>query len=152
MKIRHLRSGCIVAAIAFATVPTLAMAEPGNMMKITVTTKVDVPGLPSSMPAQTHTVNECTGKTMPDPRSFMKERKQCKVTNYHKVGDTIGYHVDCSGDVQMAGDASFTFHNDSSVQGKIKMAGNTHGQQMAMDMTYNGVRTGSCDYTPPSAH
>lgn len=151
MNTRYTR-GILVFGAFMLTAAAASAAQPGNMMRMTVTTKMKMPGLPSSLPTQTHTASVCTAKSKPDPRSMLKQQKMCTYTNFKQTGDSASYHVVCGDPMQMTADAtsSFTSQANGNIRGKVHIVGTTQGQPMQMDMTYDGVRTGSCDYTPPS--
>ena len=150
MNTRYANSFLVFGALML-TAAAASATQPGNMMRMTVTTKIQMSGLPSSMPPQTHTTNVCTPKTKPDPRTLIKQQKMCKYSDFKQSGDSASYHVVCGPPMQMTADATASFSSQANgdMRGKVHIAGVTHGQPMQMDMTYDGVRTGSCDYTPP---
>lgn len=148
MRVSLVRSCCLGLLVLF-TSAAYAQSQPGNMMKMTISMKMQIPGM-GSVPAQTVTQNVCTAKD-PDMRAMMEEQKDCAITNYKKVGNVVSYHVTCGGNSPtMSGDAQFELRPDGSINGSIKATTNMSGQSVAMDMTYAGVRTGSCEYTPPA--
>jgi len=131
--------------------PALA-TEPGNMMKMTSTTKMEMPGMGVNMPPMTHTADVCTSAKKPDITQMMKNQKDCKVSNYQEVGNTVSYHIECTGKMQMSGDGKFQLGSDGSVNGEMHASGEAGtGQKMTIDVSYNGQKTGVCDYTPPSS-
>ena len=80
-----------------------AASEPGNMMKMTTTAHMSMAGMPAMGP-MTHSMNVCTSAQRPDPTQMMKDEKDCTVSNYQRTGDTISYHMECTGHMQMSGD------------------------------------------------
>lgn len=143
-------STTVALALALATLPAFA-SEPGNLMKVTSSMHMQVAGAPAMSPMHT-TQTVCTAVKHPDPRDVMRNGGQCRVTNYKMIGNTASYHVECGGPVQMSGDGKFTLLANSGIHGVMHMSGNAGGQSMQMDMTVDGSRLGSCDYTPHPAH
>lgn len=143
----HFLAGfCALCLIA----PPGSAREPGNMMKMTTTTRMNMAGMPSMGP-MTHTTNVCTSTKRPDPRQMMKSEKDCKVSNYQEEGDTISYQMQCTGTMQMSGNGKFQMLPGGGIRGSIHVTGSTGGQPMAMDMDFDGQRIGACDYTPPTS-
>lgn len=137
-------------AIALCAAPAFA-GEPGNLMRMTTTAHMQMPGMPNMAP-MTHTAQVCTSKAKPDPRQMMQRGQVCKVSNYQRIGNTVSYHVVCGGGMNMGGDGKFTQSADGGIHGTAHMAGGPDGHAMQMEMTIDGTRIGSCDYTPPAAH
>ncbi|HWU75578.1 MAG TPA: DUF3617 family protein [Rhodanobacter sp.] len=145
IRIPHPLAGlCVLWMIAL---PATA-SEPGNMMKMTTTTHMSMSGMPAMGP-MTHSMNVCTSAQKPDPTQMMKNEKDCTVSNYRKVGDTISYHMECRGHMQMSGDGKFQILPSHGIHGSMHVDGNAGGQPMTMDMAFDGQRIGACDYTPP---
>lgn len=127
----------------------LALAsEPGNLMKMTTTTRVQMPGM--SMPPLSHTMTLCTSAQKPDPTRIMQGQKDCKVTDFKRDGDVITYRMACSGAVAMTGEGRVEMLADGGMRGSMHIAGSSGGKEMVMDTTFEGERVGSCDYTPPA--
>lgn len=148
----NIRTPLAVAAIyAFVLAATPAQAsEPGNMMKMNTTVHMKMAGMPAMGP-MSHSMNVCTSAKKPDPSQLMKNQGECKVSNYKQVGDTITYHMECSGQTQLSGDGKIQMLPDSGIRGAIQITGQAGGQPMTMDMAFDGQRTGACAYTPPTA-
>lgn len=147
----HLRRILVLCAFAMVTTPGLAASEAGNMMKMTVTVTVNMAGLPLNLPPTTHTQDVCTSAKKPDPRELTRQQKDCRLTDYKEVGNTISYRLQCDGKMQMTGEGSLETQTNGNLRGTMHLAGTTNGQAMAMDVAYDGQRTGSCDYQPPAA-
>lgn len=134
---------CVFCVIAPTTA---AQSDSGNMMKMSITMKMQMAGL-GDMPARTVNQNVCTSKDH-DMRSMLQQQKDCVVSNYHQQGNVISYHVVCGGNPpRMTGDAQFELLPGGDIRGSMHADSNMNGQAMVMDMTYAGQRTGSCDYT-----
>lgn len=146
----NFRRTVMLCGFALVALPALAAPEAGNMMKMTVTSTVDMPGIAFKVPPTTVTQNVCTSAKKPDPRDITRQQKGCKVTDYQADGSKVTYSMACSGDTEMTGKGSFDLKADGGITGKMQIDARTGGQSMKMDMSYVGVRTGSCDYTPPA--
>lgn len=149
MNIRSPLALAAICALALASTPALA-SEPGNMMKMNTTMHMKMAGMPAMGP-MTHSMDVCTSARKPDPSQLMKNQGDCKVSDYKQVGDTITYHMECSGETQLSGDGKFQMLPDSGIRGAIHISGQSSGQPVTMDMTFDGQRTGACAYTPPKA-
>jgi len=152
MSIRTNRfaAACISTLIAF---PALALAEPGEMMHMTMSGTVRIANPPMSMAMPSISKDVCSPKQV-DVRHLVTQtsrNKDCTYTNYKQDGNTVSFHYACTGDRQLDGDGSFTIQS-GGVRGTIHANGNMHGQATTVDLTYEGTRSGaSCDYTPPKS-
>ncbi len=147
IRISHSLAGiCLLALVA---VPAGA-SEAGNMMKMTTTTQMSMAGMPAMGP-MTHAMDVCTSAKKPDPTQMMKHQGACKVSDYKQVGDTISYHMTCSGHMQMSGEGKFEMLPGGGIRGRSHITGNAGGHSMTMDVAYDGQRIGACDYTPPKS-
>ena len=142
---------CVCALIA---VPAIAVAEPGDMMRMTINGKVQISNPQMSMAIPSISKDVCSPKQV-DVRSLVTQssrNKECAYTNYKQDGNTVSFHYACTGDKQqLDGDGSFTIQS-GGVHGTIHANSSMHGQATVVDMTYEGSRTGaSCEYTPPKS-
>lgn len=134
---------CTMGLLATAAV---AQSDSGNMMKMTITMKMQMAGL-GDMPARTVTRDVCTSKDH-DMRAMIQQQKDCVVSNYTHIGNAVSYHVVCGGSPpSMTGDARFELLRGGDIRGSMHTNSNRSGRSMVMDMTYAGQHTGSCDYT-----
>lgn len=143
----------ITAVIALIAVPALASAEPGQMMHMTVTGKVQVENPPIKMDIPVISKDVCSPKEI-DVRNLMTEtsrNKDCAYSDYKQVGKTVTFRYTCTGTTQLDGNGSFTMDN-GGVYGTVHAKSNTHGQATVVDMQYTGTTSGTtCEYTPPKA-
>jgi len=108
--------------------------------------KMQLPGA-GDMPAHTTTQDVCTSRDH-DMRAMLQQQQDCIVSNYQQVGDVVSYHLVCGGDPpKMVGDARFELLPNGNIKGSVHANSSMGGQDVLMDMTYAGERTGSCDYT-----
>jgi hypothetical protein len=147
--LRTAMGACVLALVAL---PTLALADPGDLVHMTISGKVQIANPPMSVAIPSISRDVCSPKQI-DVRALVNEtsrNKNCVYTNYAQVGTTVSFHYACSSDkTQLDGDGSFTL-GANGVHGTIHANSSAHGQATVLDMTYEGTRTGgSCDYTPP---
>ena len=137
---------CCLCALALLATTASAQSDSGNMMKMSVTMKMQVSGA-EGMPARTTTQDVCTSRNH-DMRAMLQQQQDCTVSNYQQVGDVVSYHLVCGGDPpKMTGDARFELLPNGNIRGSVHANSSMGGQSVLMDMTYAGERTGSCDYT-----
>jgi len=136
---------CCLCAFALLATTASAQSDSGNMMKMSVTMKMQVPGA-GDMPARTTTQDVCTSKSH-DMRAMLQQQQDCRVSHYQQVGDVVSYHLVCGDPPKMTGDARFELLPNGNIKGSVHANSSMGGQSVLMDMTYAGERTGSCDYT-----
>ena len=105
-----------------------------------VTSKMEMPGMPMAMPAQTHRL--CVAKGGKD-EDYIPKRDGCRMQDSKRVGNKVTYKMVCTGKDTMtiAGETTF---GGSSYDGRMVMSGKMDGQQMEMTQTYSGKRVGDC--------
>lgn len=136
---------CAPVLLALLALPAWAQSDSGNMMKMKVTMKMQVPGA-GVLPERTITQDVCTSKDH-DMRAMVQRQKNCTVSDYRQVGQVVSYHMSCGGNPPtMTGDAHFELLSGGNIKGTVHANSVMGGQTAVMDMTYAGVRTGSCDY------
>lgn len=146
MTLNPVLSLCALCLFATTGVPTLAHAEPGNLIKMTVSVKMQLPGI--NVPARSHTMQSCASTKKPDARKMVQKAKGCTTSGYKEVGDTVSFRMECTEPMAMKGDTTFTMAADGGVRGTTHMTSAIEGKAMVIDTTYEGQRIGACDYTP----
>lgn len=143
----------LVAATCLAAAPALYAAAAPNMKPglWEVTVKMDMPGMPQGMQAQT-TQRCVTPKDLEDPRSVgpgadPRTSGKCEVSNYRLQGNTATWEMACKGPEQMKGTGSMTYEGDR-YSGVNRMTMNQGGQVMNMTMNYSGRYLGDCKSSP----
>ena len=135
----------VAAVLAVVLLPVGAQAQ-GTAAKDDmweVTTKMEMPGMPMSMPAQTHRV--CLARGMKD-ENYIPRREECKVTESQRTGNKLTYKMACAGKDPMTVTGEMTMAA-KSYEGKMKMTGKRDGQDMDMTQTYSGKIVGECPST-----
>jgi hypothetical protein len=106
-----------------------------------VTTKMEMPGMPFAMPAQTR--NICMEKDhAKDPNyAVPKNRDQdCKMGDVKVSSNKSSWTMKCDGMNQMTGEGEMT-RGDGTYSGKTIMHAKDGGE---MKMVYEGKRVGTC--------
>jgi hypothetical protein len=111
-----------------------------------VTVKMDMPGMPGNMPAQT-TQRCITAKDMEDPRKVASGNDQgsnaCEVTNYKMQGNTATWNMSCKGPEQMTGTGTIKYEGDR-YSGVNRMSMNQGKDTMQMTTNFSGRYLGAC--------
>ncbi|HEY2346324.1 MAG TPA: DUF3617 family protein [Xanthomonadaceae bacterium] len=152
MKSHPLRIAALASMLA--TAPSLALAEPGDMMHMSASIRMQIANVQMNIPAQTFSKDICVSKQH-DARDIVRQsqrNKDCTVTDYRINGASGSFHYACSGQMSLAGDGSFEAKAGGGSHVNISAAGNVHGQSMTMNLSFETTPAGaSCEYTPPAA-
>jgi hypothetical protein len=130
--------GMMLAALSFN-----AIAAPGEYWEIT--SKMDMPGMPVAMPAQTQKVCLPKGGES-DPNRTQSKDSKCDFSDVQRSGNTVKFKGTC---VNGRGDkmnvSGETTHDSNSFKTKMQMSSEGRGG-MNMAMNSSGKRVGgSCD-------
>ena len=130
----------VVAALAAVGLASADAVGQGKDDLWEVTSKMEMPGMPMAMPAQTHHV--CIAKDGKDD-AYIPKRDGCTVQDSKRVGNKVTYKMTCTGKDPMTVAGETTF-GANSYDGRMAMSGKMDGQQMEMSQTYSGKRVGDC--------
>lgn len=139
------------ALLSLLALPALALADPGVMMHMNSSVKMQMPGM--AMPPQAYSQEICVPEhhDVRDAMQHSRRNKDCTISNYQITAAGGSFHYVCGGQMPMQGDAHFTPRSDGGAQVTIDMSGDMHGQPMTMQMHIDTTPTGaSCSYTPPA--
>ena len=133
----------LLAATAYAAAPAAPEMKDGLWEMVV---KVDMPGMPGNMPAQT--VQRCmSSKDFRDPMKTAPDSSgkasQCEIKNHRMQGNTASWDMACKGPEQMKGSGSITYQNDRYT-GVNHLTMSHAGQPMQMTMNYAGRYLGPC--------
>ena len=103
-----------------------------------VSTKMEMPGMPMAMPAQTNRV--CLGKNRKD-EEFVPKHGDCRMVDSKRVGNKFTYKMDCAGNDPTTIDGAITFGNNV-YDGQMRMT--MKKTRDTMDLTLTGKRVGDC--------
>ena len=128
--------GCL----AFFVVSSGSASAQGKDDLWEVTTKMEMPGMPMAMPAQTN--RSCVAKGGQD-EDYIPRRENCKVLESKRVGNKVTFKMACTGKDPMTvvGETTFTA---TSYDGKMAMSGKLDNQPYEMRQTYSAKRIGDC--------
>jgi hypothetical protein len=134
------RALIFVPALVFAAVlvqfrPALAQ---GSDDLWEISSKMEMPGMPMSMPAQV--VKVCTAKNARDDE-FIPKQGDCKVVDSKRTGNNLAYRMTCSTPEPSTVEGETHFAS-GAYDGKMRMTMTSSNQ--SMQMTYSGKRIGSC--------
>jgi len=142
---------CIAFALLFAASTALAqggMDQQARTFKIggpdelwDVTMKVEMPGMPMAMPAQT--IQSCLKKDRAKSEDAIPKQDNCKVTDVKTVGNKVSFAMDCTGNDPMTGRGEIT-STPTSYDGRMQMKSTRRGREMEMTQTFSGKKVGAC--------
>ncbi len=129
----------------FAAGAAPAQSGTGNLYR--VTTKMEMVGMPIQLPSQTVEVcgprNQASEKMVPHDEN-------CTVTDFRVVGNKSSYTLTCRGENAMTAKGEFEQLGPDAYRGKMHMVGNSGGESMEMNMTFDGKKIRDCDYATES--
>jgi hypothetical protein len=127
------------AFVAAVCVPVTSAAQ-GKDDLWEITSKMEMPGMPMAMPAQTQRI--CVAKTGKDD-DYIPKRENCRLQDSRRTGNKVTYKMVCTGKdaLTISGETTFAA---TSYEGRMQMSGKMDGQQVEMNQTYSGKRVGDC--------
>jgi len=120
----------------------VAYAAPGEYWEIT--SKMEMPGMPFSMPATT--TKMCLAKgAESDPRKTSGD-KDCKMTDIKTVGKKVLWKARCDHNGEVMTGSGEQTATANSYAGKMQLSGTSEGEDVTMNMAFSGKRIGgTCD-------
>ena len=137
--LRRWCGGSVIACLTWAMGMPAAFAQ-GVDDQYDVTVKMEMPGMPMSMPPVTSRV--CVRKGASDA-DFVPHQDNCRVSDAVRTGARLTFRVACTGNNPMTGTGEFTFAGDG-YNGQIRMKGKMEGQDVDMTQQIAGRRSGAC--------
>ncbi len=135
--------GLVSAVLLF--VISLCVAGSGPDMKPglwEITTKMEMPGMPMSMPASTHT--QCLTKQDMVP-SGSQENENCKAKSIKITGNTVKWEIVCKTEGGVSKGKGKITYSGNKFKGTLKMTVKNKGQrEMKMISHISGRRIGKC--------
>lgn len=136
---KHLTA--IIAIIA-STLSAVAYAAPGEYWEIT--SKMEMPGMPFSMPATTTKMCLAKGGES-DPRKTSGD-KNCKMTDIRTVGKKVLWKARCDHNGEVMTGSGEQTATPNGYAGKMQLSGKSEGEDVNMNMAFSGKRIGgACD-------
>lgn len=111
-----------------------------------ITMKMEMAGMPQSMPPQT--LQHCvTKQDLDDPQKMAmgpdSRGSSCEVTDHRMQGNTATWKMACRGANPMTGSGTVTY-SGTSYTGSNRMTVQQGGKTMEMTMNYSGRYLGPC--------
>jgi len=129
---------CAGIVLALALAASLPVSAQGKDDLWEISSKMEMPGMPMAMPAQTSRV--CLGKNRKD-EELVPMQGDCRMVESKRVGNKFTYKMDCAGNNAATVDGAITFGNNA-YDGQMRMTmKQTSG---TMNMTFTGKRIGDC--------
>jgi len=129
---------CAGIGLTFALVASSPASAQGKDDLWEVSTKMEMPGMPMAMPAQTNRV--CLGKNRKD-EEFVPKHGDCRMVDSKRVGNKFTYKMECAGNDPTTIDGAITFGNNV-YDGQMRMT--MKKTRDTMDLTLTGKRVGDC--------
>ncbi len=141
----------LFAALALSlplALPLSAVAADGPDDLWEITMKMEMAGMPMSMPAQTNTV--CTPRGSPDDRMVPMD-KSCKLIEQKRTASRLTFRYTCKDERSIyTGSGEMEFLGKDAYKGKMHAVGMMEGEQVDMTNTWSGKRLGNCTYEDPA--
>ena len=106
-----------------------------------ITSKVEMPGMPSSIPPQTTT--QCMTEQDVVPTKSVASQ-DCKVFDLVTKGNTVSWKMECSQQGQKIKSTGQMTYNMDSFEGTIKTDVGSQGGNMIITTVISGKRIGDC--------
>lgn len=143
-SIRPFLALAAATGLAFAG-PALAQAGSGNLYR--VTSKVEIVGMPFSMPA--NTVEVCGPKDQASDK-MVPHDENCTVSNFRVAGNKSSFDMTCRGDNPMTARGEFERLGPDAYRGRMQMKGQMEGEAVDMTMNFEGKKIRDCNYATES--
>jgi hypothetical protein len=142
-KTKSRLGAAFAAALLVAHCLPAVAQEKDELWEITV--KMEMTGMPMSMPAQTS--RKCVAKGASDENFAPSQQGECKTVESKRTGNKYAFKMLCDGKNRMTGIGEITF-GEGTYDGRMRMTGTMEGQPMNMSQTYSGKRVGRCTVPP----
>jgi hypothetical protein len=129
---------CTGFVLGFGLIASLPASAQAKDDLWEVSTKMEMPGMPMAMPAQTNRV--CIGKNRKD-EDLVPRHGDCHMVDSKRVGNKFTYKMECAGNDPTTIEGAITFGNNV-YDGQMRMT--MKKTKETMDMTLTGKRVGDC--------
>ena len=129
-----------LAAVAQAQAQqrTFKIGGPDELWDTTM--KMEMPGMPMAMPAQTSQI--CLKKDR-KAEDAIPRQDDCRLVDSKTVGNKVTFTMDCAGKDPMIIRGEIT-STPTSYDGTMRMKGKRKGEDMEMTQTFSGRKVGAC--------
>jgi hypothetical protein len=140
---RSRTQAAVLALLVFAT--GAAQAGTGNLYS--VTSKMEIQGMPFSMPPRT---TEVCGPKDTASEKMVPHDENCRVDDFRVVGNKSTFRMTCTGEMPMTATGEFERLANEGYRGTMRAKTQMEGQPMDMTMTFEGRKLRECDYATES--
>lgn len=134
------------AAVALLVLATGSVhAGTGNLYS--VTTRMEMPGMPFQMPPRS--VEVCGPKNAASEKMVPAD-ENCRVEDFRVVGNRSTFRMVCTGENAMTATGEFEQLANDGYRGRMQSKMQMEGQSMDMTMTFEGRKIRECDYATES--
>ena len=130
------RAGVALSIVALAVASPVAAQGKDDLWE--VSSKMEMPGMPMSMPAQVNRV--CLSKNRKD-EDLIPRQDNCRVVDSKRVGNRLTYRMECTGSEPATIVGDLTFDNNA-YNGQMRMTMTKTND--TMNMALAGRRIGDC--------
>ena len=134
----YCRSTFRVTMLALGLAAALPASAQGKDDLWEVTSKMEMPGMPMALPAQTNRV--CVAKNRKD-EDLVPRQGDCRLVDSKRTGSKFTYKMECAGQEPTSVDGAITFGNNA-YDGQMRMTMKRTND--TMNMTFTGKRVGDC--------
>lgn len=136
------KSFTAILVMMISMLGAVAYAAPGEYWEIS--SKMEIPGMPFTMPATTTKVCLAKGGES-DPRKTSGD-KNCQMTDIKTVGNKVLWKARCDHNGEVMTGSGEQTATPNSYAGKMQLSGKSGGQDFNMNMAFSGKRIGgACD-------
>ena len=114
-----------------------------NPGKYEITSKVEMPGMPVSVPPTT--ITQCITKEDPVPKQ--DESSNCKIKNMKQTGNSVSWDMECDQQGQKMTSSGEMSYSGDTFKGTVTAKMGAQAGNMTMTMKMTGKRIGGCDKT-----
>lgn len=140
---KPIRPLSFLALILGASVTGAVLAQAGSGNLYSVTTKMEMQGMPFAMPA--NTVQVCGPKEQASDKMVPAD-KDCTVSNFRNTGNKSSFTMVCRGENPMTATGEFERLSADAYRGRMQMKGEMEGEPMDMIITFEGKKIRDCNY------
>ena len=141
-----IRSRAVAIAAALLSIAA-ASAQAGTGNLYSVTTKMEIVGMPFAMPPQT---TEVCGPKDAASEKMVPHDENCRVEDFRVVGNKSSFRMICTGEQPMTATGEFEQLPDAGYRGTMRAKTDMGGEPMDMTMKFEGRRLRDCDYATES--
>ncbi len=144
---KPIRLPSFLALVLGLTASGVVMAQAGTGNLYSVTSRMEMQGMPFAMPA--NTVQVCGPKDQASDKMVPAD-ENCTVSNFRNTGNKSSFTMVCRGENPMTATGEFERLSADAYRGRMQMKGEMEGEPMDMTMTFEGKKIRDCNYATES--